>query len=166
MKTEIKAKVHLLATDNDNPTQVSIMRLPQKNKLYSHVAGGEFRKGLQMGHQPQHLYFTTDEEIKEGDWFICTPTTKAAPSLHKCGNPTGSVKYVDTTAGFGLFKNLCRKIVATTNPELWTEHTVRLGAINYKQIPKIDIPFIEAYIKAYNEGNQITQVFLEIEENS
>jgi len=68
MRTTIKANVHLLATDNDNPTQVSIMRLPQKNKLYSHVAGGEFRKGLQMGHQPQHLYFTTDEEIKEGDF--------------------------------------------------------------------------------------------------
>ena len=170
MRTTIKAKVHLLATDNDNPTQVSIMRLPQKNKLYSHVAGGEFRKGLQMGHQPQHLYFTTDEEIKEGDWFICTPTTKAAPSLHKCGNPTGSVKYVDTTAGFGLFKNLCRKIVATTNPELclklkdsFPNKEAAVIYWNIPPIPKIDIPFVEAYIKVYNEGSPITEVLIEQE---
>ena len=74
--TTIKAKVHLLATDNDNPTQVSIMKLPQKNKLYSHAAGGEFRRGLQMGHHPQHLYFTTDEEIKEGDWRLYYITGK------------------------------------------------------------------------------------------
>jgi len=173
MRTTIKAKVHLLATDNDNPTQVSIMRLPQKNKLYSHVAGGEFRRGLQMGHQPQHLYFTTDEEIKEGDFFISTnKNTESQGVIMKCAgvNAHNEVFTKKGQAGErGWHRSNVRKIVATTNPDLWIkkEKGKIQGSVhdfNFidLSIPKIDIPFIEAYIKAYNECNPITKVLLEV----
>ena len=34
-------------------------------KLVKHLAGGQFRTYLQLGFKPQHLYFLSDEEIKE-----------------------------------------------------------------------------------------------------
>ena len=66
----------------------------------------------------------------------------------------------------GWHRSNVRKIVATTNPELW----VNKQCETYKKehcgghccsVPKIDIPFIEFYIKAYNKGNPITEVLLE-----
>lgn len=146
----IKAQVHLVETDEDNPTRVSMTRMPQKGKLVAHIAGGEFRRYLQMGYKPQHLYFTTDEEIKEGDWYI------GGGKVNKANGKYGTL-LTD------------RKIVATTNPELWDiKYKFQSeGANSFSHllpdngIPKIDTPFIEAYIKAYNEGNSIKEVLLE-----
>lgn len=53
--------------------------------------------------KPQHLYFLTDEEIKEGDWLLDLRTNKIAKNINNsiiCFNPS------------------IKKIIATTNPEL------------------------------------------------
>lgn len=166
----IKAQVHLVETDEDNPTRVSMTRMPQKGKLVAHIAGGEFRRYLQMGYKPQHLYFTTDEEIKEPCWVIATREKDGKEMLLYIENIPNNPKYFDMRGGYALFRNLCRKIVATTNPELWD---IRYkfqseGANSFSHllpdngIPKIDTPFIEAYIKAYNEDNPIKEVLLEL----
>lgn len=162
-QNKIKVQVHLVETDEDNPTRVSMTRMPQKGKLVAHIAGGEFRRYLQMGYKPQHLYFTTDEEIKEGDWYLsnqaprfCVEVRKGHKYPYGHRNKKGEMIY-----DFHTWKT---KIVATTNPELWLADRVVNGrAISeYLHTPKIDTPFIEAYIKAYNEGNPIKEVLLEI----
>lgn len=107
-------------------------------------------------YQPQHLYFTTDEEIKEEDWLIST-NAKGESSLHQCIG--SSEKYYDVKGNFGLFKEICRKIVATTNPDLW--HTLKerpFKQIGTNGVAKIPSQFIKEYIK-----HPVTEVLLEIE---
>lgn len=95
---------------------------------------------LHISNGDQHLYIISDDEIKEGDWYY-TPETKQVynQSNHETSLP-------------------CRKIVATTDNSLEEE-----PILGYER-PLSQIPesFIQAYIKAYNEGKHITEVDLEM----
>jgi hypothetical protein len=96
--------------------------------------------------QPQHLYILSDEWIKKGDWYLIFLNHEVIGDLRKCENSNWNF-------------SSCKKIIATTNPELWYLSTV--GELQGVNIPKIGIPFIEVFIKAWNEGNSITSVNLE-----
>lgn len=93
----------------------------------------------------QHLYILSDEEIKEGDWFY-NPATKEVLFASKDMLSWNS----DTTQEHKGWK----KIVVTTDS---------LHVFRYDYLPQIPESFIQAYIKAYNEGKPITEVDLEIE---
>ena len=155
MRTTIKAKVHLLATDKPNPNLFIHRGLGSDLQVLSTGQGIVHHKEMmECGvSKPQHLYFTTDEEIKEGDWRLYYNTGKICKTTKE---DLLLIKY---------YEEECKKIIATTNPELWDTYKEAL----FKQIGnktgvfKIDIPFIEAYIKAYNEGKPITEVLLEQE---
>lgn len=160
-------KVHLLPTDSENPTDVACLLLPQKGKLYRHVAGGEFRKGLQMGHKPQHLYFTSNEEIKKGDKFISVnPNTAMQGVVMTCTGINHLDELIckeDLHTVRGWHRSNVGKIVATTNKNLWCSGLKRDGASCSKNnlctfptcngaIAKINTQYIEEYIKLFNEG--------------
>ena len=90
---------------------------------------------------PQHLYFTTDEEIKEGDWYI-TDDLK----LLQCNKVLLNLVYAD--GDYGRNPNGVRKIIASTDPKLDSlkECPIRGGVSNVKYIfPKIPQDFIKAY---------------------
>jgi hypothetical protein len=98
----------------------------------------------------QHLYFTTDEEIKQDDWCIN-------------GN-NRVVKYDQSVRD----KEVCKKIVATTNPELHTKSTKsKINDTEYetfvgeRDIPKIPDTFITKFVEEWNKGNKIEKVRLE-----
>jgi hypothetical protein len=62
---------------------------------------------------PHHLYLTSDEDIKEGDWY-----------LYKMGEFWELMQCMDNEEAercntHHLIARHCRKIVATTNPDLW-----------------------------------------------
>jgi hypothetical protein len=155
----IKAQVHLVPTEESSLSLIASDHALKLEKAFRE--GDAFRK-------MQHLYFTTDEEIKEGDWFIAANVVeKATKELIKLG-----------------LSELCRKIVATTNPELWGrlcgasdgQFTESNGnrvskfvgnpeLIENSGCAKINTSFIEAYIKAYNAGNPIKEVLLEQVDN-
>lgn len=100
----------------------------------------------------QNLYFTSTEEIKEGDWYVLFANDKPIFVL-KC---TGDGDYFDA-----------KKIVATTNPDLWfIGNVINNGKAfsNKILIPKIDTTFLKTYVNAYNAGTPITQVNLEQED--
>lgn len=81
-----------------------------------------------------HLFITSDEEIKEGDWFINEHGQFSICSKHLenwLKNNQSSLK----------------KIIATTDTSL-----------NLPQIPQ---QFIEKYIEEYNKGNVIDKVEVE-----
>ena len=84
----------------------------------------------------QHLYITSDDEIKEGDWYYDT-------------NHNAIGKY-DSSAQIG------KKIVATTDKSIM--HLSNNGRVGYP-LPNIPESFIQDYIKAYNEGNPIETIF-------
>lgn len=132
-----------------NKGELSIAR-DIKNKFYGH------------GFTPKYLYFTSDEEIKKGNWVI-HPKYK---SLYQWIE-NADIKFDRIDA---------KKVIATTNPELFKDTKFNMdmaknswfNAIHRAEspilIPKIGDDFVEAYIKAYNEGKPITEVNLEYEE--
>lgn len=103
--------------------------------------------------KPQHLYITSNEEIKEGDYAYhkilgigrivilygeeCFQTIKLHPN-------DGSV----TTPWKRNIPDI-KKIIATTDKSL--------------NLPLIPQSFIEKYIEEYNKDNTITEVLVEVE---
>jgi len=79
----------------------------------------------------QHLYITSDEEIKEGDWYY--------------NNHYNSVALC--TSIHALNRNNQFKIIATTDTSL--------------ELPQLSQSFIKTYIEAYNNGKVIDKVMVE-----
>lgn len=91
--------------------------------------------------QVQHLYAISDETIQIGDYGF-------------------SVRYgYDNPVIFGSVENSYpeefKKIIATTNPDLWLRDNIRW-------LPQFPESFVTAYIKAFNEGKKIESVCLEM----
>lgn len=85
--------------------------------------------------QNYHLYFTSNEEIKNGDWVLMPDNT-----IHKM-SPSDMIGYLDSQS------KATKKIIATTDTSL--------GLSQPSQ------SFIKAYIEEYNKGNVITDVLVE-----
>ena len=110
----------------------------------------------------QHLYITSDEEIKVDDHVI-------VPMLD--GEFVAALVVDISKTGYAIFGNYakvldlgckvseCRKIIATTDVLSIYKANIEIGLF----IPKLSKKFIEAYIKAYNKGNIITDVAVEYE---
>jgi len=80
---------------------------------------------------PQHLYITSDEEIKERDWYW----NNTRESVVQCKYSRVELSSKDV------------KIIATTDPSL-----------NLPQIPQ---SFISLYIEEYNAGRKIEKIWVE-----
>jgi hypothetical protein len=129
MKKE--AKVHMLPTDRSYLT-ISGGKLSYDDVDY---AESGFIK-------PQHLYITTDEEIKKGDWFI---------NLGSGGHP-GVAIYQANSENSKVINEFkfpeIKKIIATTDTELHYNKVVEEDMHMYKEsLPHIPQHIIEAYVK-------------------
>jgi hypothetical protein len=166
MKT-IKARVHRLPTEDSGTSSMVIQKCI---KELSDVKVGELKHTPRMMHskeyfQEQHLYFTTDEKIKEGDWFY---------------NGMNKI-VVKATNRYSEMKNPIphRKIIATTDPKLKLLNEEGLKGMNelhvlstyskapkswYNYLPQPSQAFIEKWIKEYNKGNIISEVMVDYEE--
>jgi hypothetical protein len=147
-----KHQVHLVSTDKHRANGLALLL---KENLLQIVDDNSYLTDCpddKTTHIAQEIYITSDEEIKEGDKVLASDNTvwefRTKPSpIPYWTNPT-----------------TCKKIVATTNPKLWDERP--FGSINTSkrgEIAKISSDFIEAYIKAYNEGDPIKEVILELQ---
>ena len=134
----IKAKVHMLPTKWGYGTiyksgSVITIHEPRLHKL-------EWT--------PQHLYITTDEEIKEGDWVI-----------QQFKGEDADVCQI-TNGEYEIAPDIQRKIIATTDPKLFVKIE---GQKNLEgSLPQIHQSFIEEYCKA----GGIDEVLIEYEEFS
>lgn len=101
----------------------------------------------------QHLYIISDDKIKEGDWYINLETNQSCNTL----------KYDFHKVVTERFPSIYKKIVATTDESIgYTDH--RISPVpNFCDYPQLPESFIQAFIKAYNEGKPITEVDLEIQ---
>ena len=117
----------------------------------------------------QHIYITYNEEIKEGDWFLTNQNGHW--ELQKCQKICDDgiimsfeeeiAMYQENT--YFVFKpKSCKKIIATTDTSLKTHHFNKgvFKDLEYS-LPQLSQEFIEAYVKAYNEGHPITEVEVE-----
>jgi hypothetical protein len=142
--------VHMLPTTDSTAIYRGI-----NNKLKK-----QYHQGA-MG-QYFHLYSTSDEDKKEGDWVRHTNNDIGRVTKLLTNNEY-EMRLFNGALSAGMRLVNARKIGATTNPILThqdDEYTT------YKNLPKIPDSFVQAYIKAYNEGKPITQVLLEYEEET
>jgi hypothetical protein len=106
---------------------------------------------------PQHLYILSNEDLKEGDWFI---------DLHNLDKP----KFCDNQQlanKLNLKKEQVKKIISTTNKELTIigrniSYPILGQTITY--LPQIPQQFIDYFVSEYNKGNVISKVLVEVEE--
>lgn len=138
-KHYIKAKVVMLPSKNHNTILYLI-----NNKLV-------LDKGQDTKYKPipQHLYLLSNEEIKKGDWFLADKTNDLlqVQKPERGYEPTG------------------KKIIATTNPELWNVYDNNPNAnpmhrdISKPMMPKPTDEFLQEWIK-----NPVDKINVEYEE--
>ena len=149
-----KCKVVMLSTNEKaQKGQLAILN----NRLITIMS--EF----QIFAKPKHLYITSDEEIKEGDWVMLNyrigkSIDKALPACLQ-----NAFHNADFWNAENKTQNLGNKpIIATTDTSLR-----RMGADGIVdialglEISYIPESFIKYFIEEYNKGNVITKVMVE-----
>jgi hypothetical protein len=130
----MKNILHLIPTDK--PSRLSII---DSQLIYS----------KEYFINPQHIYITSDEEIKEGDWVIENHTFKREPYIGKCFYPKNDGTVTDEVLKRDLLsvnyeghyetlalKHNCKKIILTTDQDL-----IKDG------VQAIDDEFLEWFVK-------------------
>ncbi len=130
-----KREMHLLGLDDT----VNLLYVKPQNHLSDWI--------------PQHLYVTSDEKIKEGDWFIQLGT----PFINK------ATKHTIKILNDGINGKDWRKIIATTDKSLTVQINNPKKVQNriFKPLPQIPFDFIELYAEKYNSNNQIINLLVE-----
>lgn len=107
-------------------------------------------EGKYAGEISQHLYFLSDEEIKEGEYYY----NVVRKDVQQCENniEASSLKHSPQYA---------KKIIATTDSSL--KITIDLGEIARENIlPQPSQSFLEVFVKEYNKGNVIKEVLVDL----
>ena len=130
--------------------KVNVVMLPTNEKAtapifksnnHLYIGYGEKLEYKNKDNSYQHLYITSDEEIKDGNWCIL---------FDSFGHLfTDSAQQYIPSKGHVLNNGLC-KVISSTDTIL-----------NLPQLPQ---QFIEKYIEEYNKGNVITEVMVEYNE--
>lgn len=108
------------------------------------------------------LYIISDDEIKEGDWFL-----NDLNQIKKCTS-RDTEGYIDFEDGFNTKPSSCKKIIATTDTSLtWSnDNEIQILDYHFAKLPQPSQSFINKYIKSYNNGNIIDEISVEYEDYS
>ena len=150
--------VVMLPTNENASNIVKILKDTISYTTTENISGGTY----------QHLYITSDEEIKEGDYTIYC-SIWLCKILKHYGDQVLVVKVHDNTQIIVLIPEH-KKIIATTDKNLVTKYderfedvTINKNSLNQK-LPQLPQQFIYDYIAEYNKGNVITEVMVEYNE--
>jgi hypothetical protein len=144
-KHYIKGKVVMLAT-NEESRLYKMM-----GKIYR--SSINYKQELFPNQQNQHLYITSNDEIKEGDFYY----DPIANCIRQCEDEKRE-KLLNVAKHLGN-----KKIIATTDTSLKII-TGMVGSGTGVPLPQPSESFIKAYIEAYNNGNVIEDILIEVEE--
>ena len=142
MSTFKKAKVVILPSNEESNIQQN-----KFNKLFFSEQKKSYSDTIN-----QHLYIISDDEIKEGDWYIAEGKIYRAIVNHM---PK-------------LYKHPHKKIITTTDESLrisYKENNHQPLSSNNYTLPKPSDSFIKKYIEEYNKDNIITDVLVEYKFN-
>lgn len=160
MSTFKKTKVVMLPT-NEKATVGSIVTRPSDNRM---ATVNVLTKDDTQPCIHQHLYFLSDEEIKDGEYGFCM-------NLFNRGNqPYQIIFKMDSEQRQAMIelggqKNAnVFKIIATTDKSLIVAKDTEIVSIEYN-LPQPSQSFIEKFVEEYNKGNVITEVLVEYHED-
>ena len=144
-----------MSTEN-RKTQVVMLATEKSNILKGNNGGKLLFSNLDHFRKygtAQHLYFLSNDEIKEGDWFYKNPCTIPIQQADEL-----TLKIKDKSWNIVEYK----KIIATTNSELRIKN---INGVLGLMLPRPSDEFIQKFIEEYNKGNVITEVMVEYENN-
>jgi|694.fasta_scaffold17891_15 hypothetical protein len=104
----------------------------------------------------QHLYFLSDEPIKDGEilpYIMCW--TDGSFELFNSNNRISESRRLS---------GLAKKVIATT--DILNIHPMQMNSPHYDHLPQPSKSFIEKYITEYNKSNIIKEVMVEYEEKT
>lgn len=104
---------------------------------------------------PQHLYFLSDEEIKEGDWCYDTKNNRIFIAKSSYEGMQYIKKIIATTD---------RLVIGQKELAFPCEENDFFGEYEDIYLPQPSQQFIEKYIEEYNKGNIITEVKVHYED--
>ena len=120
--------------------------------------GKKIQEPFNMYALEQHLYITSDDNIKDSDWCIL---------FDDFGNVMSTPQQYLKTKAHVLNSGL-KKIIATTDSSLKIDrkdsHPNSIWKLDGALLPQPSQSFIQKYIDEYNKGNIITDVLVEYEE--
>ena len=128
----------------------------------------------------QHLYIISNEDIKEGDWYVSymldtsdLSNILTVPDTIKKANFNNTNEFI-----IEPYSKYCKKIIATTDESLkidnditnqtsviWDKRDIERVIVGSKSFPKPSDSFISKYIEEYNAVRQITKVLVEYEKS-
>jgi len=124
--------------------------LTNSNRLFISENGNPF--DILGGYNKlQHLYITSDKEIKEGDYYVNIFQNKY--DIRFCKS-----KYLAEFLKGSLWTY---KIIATTDTSLFIPYFENGKEEMPIFLPQLSQQFIEKYIEEYNKGNIITDILVE-----
>lgn len=149
------------------------------NPMHLRYLSTGFKDDAFKSNDNQHIYITSDEEIKEGDWYLykrsfLDGTVKTQEQydnadwlLKKCDNKEETSYTKRAQFGKNSENSIagCYKIIATTDESLtigeedsWKN---RKDILYPNKLPQIPTDFIKLYVEEYNKGNVIDKVLVE-----
>ncbi len=159
--------------------KIQIIMLPTKEEVKNnglYYAGDKYKlqycdpfpnaASFELGYHKHELYFLSDEEIKEGDWYVHTGITHNEKEIYRyiyyCIKNTRKIEGRDELFVDGMFAKDCKKIIATTDNSLTIKNHPK-GQQMYL-LPKPSQFFLEVFVKEYNKGNKIEWVNVNYEQ--
>lgn len=120
---------------------------PTFNRNHVLISNGEAATNAQSKAIFYELYILSDEPIKVVDYVLANYEFNNK-SIEQVYHTTPKGLMIDI--GYQLMANRCKKVIASTDTSLG--------------LSQLSEGFIQKYIKRYNEGNPITHVMVEYEE--
>ena len=152
-----KCSVVMLPT-NDKSSYPELWLMHNKSQGLMHLKTATGLDGI-----GQHLYLLSDEEIKEGNWFVKMNHRGGKPSIYQeRDKPFMNSKWLNSSN----VKD-CFKIIATTNKFLSKESAIFIQGENNPInviLPQLPQSFIEKFVDEYNKGYIIAEVMVEYKE--
>ncbi len=132
--------------------------LTQKGKERGHLVHFDRPMPIILDSENQHLYFLSDEEIKEGDYHVAIRIVKT--------NGDKAIAFTDQEQLDAIAEiGGAKKIIATTD-KLNIHPNLADSYRSGNCLPQIPQSFIEHFVFEYNKGNVITEVMVEYEYDS
>lgn len=157
-KNEKKCQVHLIESSNKSP----IAKWKDGNKYLSLTTNSRNWEIDTTKETYQHLYITSDDEIKEKDYvYVACSEVEVEEIRQVTGYYNGQFLFDDKSQ---IDIEYCKKVIATTdkslhNPVAYSDNQIS----SWQHLPQPSESFIQKYIESYNKGEKIEDVLVEYE---
>lgn len=141
LPTEEASQIHYVASDSTNYSQgLNFIDIPKNSSNHTKS-------------KPQHLYFTSDENIKEEDWVLLDYPTGYKIKKMVDNSSFENVKFIKSEIKYHNRKH--RKIIASTDPKLTSLQPKSILFQDFLPQPS------NSFIKDYCEQGGIDKVLVE-----